>query len=137
MSYKNKRVQILQEQLKNRVDFSRVFMTDGNMFRLDGPFNWFSYYVRKGNKQMPLLRQQGGSSIMCHCTALSDGQFNIIFCPKALNSDSYIILLEKDIIPYIKNHMRNDFTLQQDNALFILPERSRNFLTNSNNKVLK
>ena len=102
--------------LKNRVDFSRVVMTDEKVFSLDRPDNWFSYYGSKENKQMRLLRQQAGSSIMCHCTALSDGQLNIIFCLNVLNSDSYITLLEKDIIPYIKNHMGNDLTLQQDNA---------------------
>ena len=60
-------MQILQEWLKNKVDFSRVVMADGKVFRLDGQDNWLSYYGSKGNKQMCLLRQQGGSYIMCHC----------------------------------------------------------------------
>ena len=67
-NHKNKRVKILQEWLKNIVDFSRVVMTDEKVFHLDGPDNWFSYYGSKGNKQMRLLRQQVGSSIMCHYT---------------------------------------------------------------------
>ena len=46
--HKNKRVQILQEWLKNRLDFSRVVMTDKKVFRLDGPDNGFSYYGSKG-----------------------------------------------------------------------------------------
>ena len=100
-NHKNKRFQILQELLKDRVDFSRVGMTDKKVFRLDGPDNWFSYYGSKGNKQMRLLRHQRGSSIMCHCTALSDGQFHIIFCPNVLNSDSYITLTSFSIRTFL------------------------------------
>ena len=66
-------MQIYQEWLKNRVDFSRVVMTDEKVFRLDGPDNWFSYYGSKGNKQMRLLRQRGGSSIMCTSNFLRKG----------------------------------------------------------------
>ena len=49
-NHKDLKFQILQELLKDRVDFSRVGMTDKKVFRLIGPDNWFSYYGSKGNK---------------------------------------------------------------------------------------
>lgn len=112
-------------------------MTDEKVFCLDGPQNWFSYNGGKNDKQCRSLRQQGGGSLMCHCTTLPNGNFNIVMCPTILNSDTYMSLLEESILPYINRNMGNNFRLQQDNAPAHSARKVKEYLSDKRIEVLE
>ena len=113
---KKARVEQCKEWLQARTDFKKVVMSDEKKFRLDGPDNLMSYQPANGYRQKRSKRQQGGGGVMAHVTALPDGSFRLFYIDVRINAAAYKEMLDKEILPFIRRSMGNDFILQHDGA---------------------
>ena len=131
-SHKKLRVAIAKKCLKDRIDFSKVVMTDEKKFKLDGPDNWFTYQGGPTNRQQRAMRQQGG-----HGTVLPTGAIHLEYLEVKVDAIAYKITLKNKVIPCIRQHMGNDFVLQQDNAPVHTAGSIKSFLAEINVSALQ
>lgn len=133
--HKQQRVRICKEWLQKRINFSSIIFTDESKFNLDGPDNLCSWSYGK-NKIQRNLRSMNGGGVMVLGALCCDGTLYLEFVEDKLNSTSYVEMLERKIIPSLKNKYRNGFIYQQDGAPCHTSNYSKEFFHKNNITLL-
>ena len=133
---KEKRKEICKQWLKEKLNFNEIVMSDEKFFRLDGPDNWFSYSSNDRKLPKRNLRQQGGGGLMVHCVALSNGTFLLNYLTRCFNSKDYVTLLEENVMPFVKKHLKDHFIWQHDGASIHKSKITTAHLTEREIKIL-
>ena len=96
---------------------SKVIFSDEKKFNLDGPDGNCSYwrYLRK-EEHFFSRRNFGGGSLMIWRAFCVEGTLTLAFPSTRMNSQEYIKILEKHLLPFLQEKNEVDWTFQQDNA---------------------
>ena len=131
--------------IEDRMNFARsaingdfiwknIVWSDEKKFNLDGP-DGFRYYWHDLRKEERILskRQQGGGSLMVWASFGYNGKSSIVMIDGILNSEKYTAMLEKHLLPFLKQINVKKPQFQHDNASIHSSKHTKKWL--SDNKV--
>lgn len=134
--HKDQRNALITKWISNQHPWEKTVFSDEKRFALDGPDDWRSY-VLKSEEIYRNRRQCKGGSIMVWMMALPNGLLCHSIVEGILNSEKYIDLLKKIVVPIIKLNYGDDFVFQEDNAPIHKSHKVRDFMNSSKITVIE
>jgi transposase len=115
--HKEKRLEFALNHVMWNSEWTTVIFSDEKKFNLDGP-DGFHYYWHDTRKEELTFskRVQGGDSVMVWIGFCASGKTSIEFISTRMNSENYISLLDRVLLPFGRSFLGNQYTFQQDNA---------------------
>ena len=105
---------------------SKVIFSDEKKFNCDGPDGFDGYWhdLRK-EKVYFSKRNFGGGSLMVWGAFSYHGKLTLGFPSTRMDSSEYQIILEANLLPYLRKFQRRKFIFQQDNASVHVSQSTR------------
>lgn len=131
---KDKRVKIVRNWIRTKLDPDLVVFTDESRFSLDGNDSMYSW-MDKNDFNLE-RRPFGGGSVMVWGAILKSGKIILRRIVGTLNSEKYCSLMENDILPLLNNTIRT-YIFQQDNASCHVSKKSLDMFERHNTILLE
>lgn len=126
------------KHIQQSTNWTKIIFSDEKRFSLDGPDQW-SYYWHDLRKEPELFqtRQSGGGGLMVWGAFSAKGLTELHICEGSINSSYYCKILEDNLLPYIKEKFKRQYTFQQDNAPVHCSNMTKKFIKDHNVKVME
>lgn len=133
--HKENRIKMITSWIVNEFNFNKVVFSDEKRFCLDGPDDWRSYTPKSKNIIRP-KRQCGGGGIMIWMMLMPNGMLAYTNIKGKFNSDAYIDLLKRMVVPIITLNFGSDIWLQEDNCMVHKSKKVASFKESIGLKIL-
>ena len=136
--HKSARLAFAQKHMTWNLEWRSVIFSDEKKFNLDGPDGFHSYWhdLRKEEKLMS-RRVHGGASLMVWAAFCFHGKTQIVMRPCKGDSAVYQRLLERHLVPFIRELGGGQWTFQQDGASVHRSASTMDWLKDRNIVVLE
>ncbi|CAJ0569513.1 unnamed protein product, partial [Mesorhabditis spiculigera] len=136
VEHKAKRLDFAQRHLTT--DWQLIIWSDEKKWNLDGPDGYTGYW--HDLRTDPLLfskRNFGGGTVMCWAAIRSDETVGLEFTTSRMDSAEYQGVLQRQLLPYIRNKHIPGLIFQHDNASIHASHSTKNWLMRHNIDVLE
>jgi len=136
--HKQVRVEWVKEKVTwTKQNWENVVFSDEKKFNLDGPDGTQCYWhdLRK-EEQLFSKRPFGGGSLMIWGAFSAAGKAELVVMEGRQNSQRYIDVLEKSLLPFLSVTHNNNATFQQDNAAIHTSRVTKNWFQEKNIQVM-
>ena len=135
--HQESRVKWAEDYVQWRTSWCRVIISDEKKFNLDDP-NGFALYWYDLRKEQNFIskRQQGGSGVTIRAAMSYYGLSSIAVIDGSMDSEKYIQVLTKCLLPFAAEECPTDWIYQQDNPPSHASKATKQFLSDSTVGVL-
>jgi transposase len=114
--HKNARCEWAANCVRNRTDWQTVIFSDEKRFCLDGPdgYGYYWHDLRKEPLTMMSRIQGGGGVMIWSCSGYNGVRFEVV--KGKMNAESYVEVLEQQLLPFVEELGGPNWIFQQDNA---------------------
>lgn len=134
--HKAERVRLITSWVTSNHPWCNTIFSDEKCFSLDGPDDWRSY-ISKTSANSRQKRICGGGSVLVWMMMMPNGLLAYHIIDRKFNSEQYLYLLKRFIVPTINLNFRSPVFYQEDNSPVHKSHKIREFFKASAINVLE